>query len=140
MTILEVFLPVFVEVILTFVLLFWAASLRTAAITRREVAMREVALREPSWPPRVTQVTNACQSQLELPMLFYVLVIIAWDTHHAGYLFVAMAWVFVILRIIHAVVHVSDNDMRRRGPAFILGAVVLAAMWAIYIVEIVVGI
>jgi hypothetical protein len=138
-TILEVFLPLFVEVVLTFVLLFWMAAMRTIVITNGEVVLRDIALREPNWPPRVKQIANAFHNQLEVPLLFYVLVIIAWDTRHAGYLFVAMSWVFVILRVVHAVIHVTDNNVRRRGLAFILGVIVLAAMWAIYIAEIVVG-
>jgi len=73
-------------------------------------------------------------------MLFYVLTILAWDTHHAGTVFVALAWLFVLLRIIQAVVHVTDNNVRRRGLAFILGAIVLAIMWGNFIVDILVGI
>ena len=79
-------------------------------------------------------------TQLELPLLFYVLTILAWDTHHAGTIFVALAWVFVILRVIQAVIHVTDNHVRRRGLAFILGAIVLAIMWGIYMLDIFVGI
>jgi hypothetical protein len=140
MTIPEVLLPLFVQVILTFVLLFWMAALRTRAIVSGNVKLPDIALREPGWPPRVTQIANAFHNQLEVPILFYVLVILAWDTHHAGYIFVATAWLFVILRIVQAVIHVTDNHVRRRGTAFILGVIVLAVMWANYIVDIVLGI
>jgi hypothetical protein len=140
MTIREVFLPLFVEVTLTFVLLFWMASLRFRAVTGGEVAVRDIALRQPNWPPRVTQIANAFHNQLELPVLFYVLTIIAWDTRHADYLFVVLAWIFVILRVIQAAIHVTDNNVRQRGLAFIMGAIVLAIMWTIYMVEIIVGI
>jgi hypothetical protein len=139
-TIREVLLPLFVEVILTFVLLFWMACLRTTAITSGALATRDIALREPNWPARATQVANAFHNQLELPVLFYVLMILAWDTRHAGYIFLALAWLFVILRVIQAVIHVTDNHVRRRGLAFILGAIVLAIMWGTYITEIVAGI
>jgi hypothetical protein len=140
MTILEVFLPLFVEVTLTFVLLFWMASLRFTAVTGGEVALGDIALRQPNWPPRVTQIANAFHNQLELPILFYVLTILAWDTRHADDLFIVLAWIFVILRVIQAVIHVTDNNVRRRGLAFILGAIMLAIMWTIYMVEIIVGI
>ena len=139
MTIREVLLPLFVEVTLTFVLLFWMASLRIMAISSGEVALRDIALRQPSWPPQVTQIANAFHNQLELPILFYVLTIIAWDTRHADYLFIVLAWIFVIMRVIQAAIHVTDNNVRRRGLAFILGAIVLAIMWTIYMVEIIVG-
>jgi hypothetical protein len=134
MTIRDVLLPLFVEVILTFALLFWMGYLRTRAVTGGAVKMRDIALREPSWPADTTKVANA------LPMLFYVLTIMAWDTHHAGTVFVALAWLFVLLRIIQAVVHVTENDVRRRGLAFIIGAIVLAIMWGYFILEILVGI
>jgi hypothetical protein len=140
MTIRDVLLPLFVEVILTFALLFWMAFLRTRAVTGGAVAMRDIALREPNWPVRATQVANAFHNQLELPILFYVLTILAWDTHHAGTVFVALAWLFVILRVIQAVIHVTDNHVRRRGLAFILGAIVLAIMWGNYMMDILVGI
>ena len=139
MTIRDVLLPLFVQVILTFVLLFWMAFLRTRAIATGATTTRDIALREPKWPAPVTQVANAFHNQLELPMLFYVLTILAWDTHHAGTVFVALAWLFVLLRVIQAAVHVTDNHVRRRGLAFILGAIVLAIMWGNYILNILVG-
>ncbi|HEY4403904.1 MAG TPA: MAPEG family protein [Xanthobacteraceae bacterium] len=139
MTIRDVLLPLFVEVILTFALLFWMAFLRTRAVTGGAVKTRDIALREPNWPADTTQVANAFHNQLELPMLFYVLTILAWDTHHAGMVFVALAWLFVILRIIQVVVHVTDNNVRRRGLAYILGAIVLAVMWGNFMIDVLVG-
>jgi hypothetical protein len=140
MTIRDVLLPLFVEVILTFVLLFWMAFLRTTAITSGAIQTRDIALREPNWPAGCTQIANAFHNQLELPVLFYVLTILAWETHHAGTIFVALAWLFVILRVIHAIIHVTDNHVHRRCAAFIVGAIVLAIMWANYMMDIVVGI
>ncbi|MGH6770270.1 MAG: MAPEG family protein [Xanthobacteraceae bacterium] len=136
MTLQSVLLPLFVLVVLTFVLMVWAAYLRVQALRSRAVAPRDVALREPNWPPHVLQVMYAFQNQLELPLLFYVLTILALITKQADLLFVLMAWVFVALRVLHAAVHVTDNDFKRRGLLFIAGAVVLAAMWTIYMLRI----
>jgi hypothetical protein len=140
MTIRDVLLPLFVEVILTFALLFWMAFLRTRDFTGGAIRPSDVALRQPNWPARTTQIANSFHNQLELPMLFYVLTILAWDTHHAGTIFVALAWLFVLLRVIQAAVAVTDNNLRRRGPAFILGAIVLAIMWGNFMMDILVGI
>ena len=127
MTIREVLLPLFAEVILTFALLFWMAFLRTRAIASGATKTRDIALREPGWP------------ELELPMLFYVLTILALDTHHAGATLVALAWLFVLARVIQAVIHVTDNHVRRRGLAYICGAIVLVIMWGEYMMDIVFG-
>jgi hypothetical protein len=140
MSIQAVLLPLFVEVALTFVLLYWTAYLRTSALQAGEVRLGDIALRQPNWPVRATQVANAFHNQLELPILFYVLTILAWITRHADLLFVVMAWIFVALRLVQAYIHVTDNDVRRRGLVFIVGAIVLTLMWAIFMIRILLGI
>ena len=139
MSIQAVLLPLFVQVLLTFVLGFWAAAVRIGAVRRGEARPRDIALREPNWPPRVLQVVYAFQNQLELPLLFYVLTILAWNTRHADLIFVLLAWVFVVLRLMHAYVHVTSNNLRWRASFFIASAIVLAVMWAIFILRILLG-
>ncbi len=139
MSIQAVLLPLFVQVLLTFALGFRAAGLRVAAVRRGDARARDVALREPNWPAPVMQVANAYQNQIELPVLFYVLTILAWITRHADLVFVLLAWVFVALRLMHAYVHVTSNRLAQRAMLFIAGAIVLAVMWAIFAVRILLG-
>jgi hypothetical protein len=140
MSIQSILLPLFVEVVLTFVLGFWSASVRLAAVRRGDVRPRDVALRQPNWPKRETQIANAYHNQLELPVLFYVLTVLAIITRHADFLFVVLAWLFVLLRLAHAYIHVTSNHMGQRFAAFAAGAVVLAVMWGIFILRILLGI
>ena len=140
MPIQAVLLPLFVEVALTFVLLYWMAYVRTRAIRIGEIKAQNIALREPNWPPGITQVGNAYHNQLELPVLFYVLTILSLVTRHADLLFVVLAWIFVASRIVHAYIHVTDNNVNRRGPIFGLGALVLTIMWLVFMVRILLGI
>src|SRR5262249_28694080 len=139
MSIEAVLLPLFVQIALTLALLSWMAYLRTSALNAGEVRDRDIALREPSWPARTTQVGNCFHNQLELPVLFYVLTILAWITHHADLLFVLMAWVFVAPRLAHAYEPVTSNVVRRRGAIYGVGLIVLVLMWAIFIVRILFG-
>ena len=140
MPITAVLLPLFVQVMLTFVLLFWMAGMSTGAMLRREVKWQDIALREPNWPARNLQIRNAFHNQLETPVLFYVLTILALMTRQADWLFVALAWVYVALRLVHAYIHVTDNYVPRRGAVFAAGVVVLAMMWAIFVVRILLGV
>jgi hypothetical protein len=136
MTIQEVLLPLFLEVILTFALLFWLAPLRGRDFSEGVCRPENVALREPNWSKRSLQVGYSYSNQFELPVLFYVLIILAWVTRHADLIFVVLAWVFVIFRYLQAYVHVTSNRVRVRGAFFGVSALVLAVMWVIYIVEI----
>ena len=134
-----VLLPLFVQVLLTFVLYGWMAYYRVTSINKGVVHPRDIALREPNWPPHVLQVANAAHNQLEIPVLFYVLTILSIITRHADFLFVLLAWIFVLVRIAHAYVHVTSNRISVRGPVFGLGLMVLMVMWLIFIVRILAG-
>ena len=139
MSLQAVLLPLFVEVILTFVLMLWMGALRGGDFRAGTVRPADVALREPGWPQRTTQAAYSFSNQFELPVLFYVLTILAWVTRHAGYVFVILAWIFVICRVLQAYVHVTSNTYRWRSSFYSIGAVVLMIMWAIYIVEVLTG-
>jgi hypothetical protein len=134
-----ILLPLFAEAVLTFVLLFWTGGARFAAVRRGDVRPRDVALREPNWPKQETKIANAYHNQLELPVLLYVLTILAVMTRHADFLFVVLAWVFVLLRLVHVAIHLTSNHLGQRFAAFAAGAVVLAVMWGIFILRILLG-
>ncbi|HZP76807.1 MAG TPA: MAPEG family protein [Pseudolabrys sp.] len=128
--------PLFVEVLLTFVLLVWLANVRVAAVKGGKVHPRDIVLGQPNWPAQETQIGNAYHNQFQLPVLFYVLTILALVTRHADLIFVVMAWIFVLLRLAHATIHVTTNRLISRFRVFALGFGVLALMWLIFIVRI----
>jgi hypothetical protein len=132
MSIQAVLLPVFVLVLLTFGLMFWMGRVRVAAILRGEVKIRDIALGQQVWPPRETQAANAYHNQLQLPLLFYVLVAFALLTRKADLLFVVLSWLFVLLRLLHAYVHVTSNHVPTRFRWFLAGALLLLLMWIIF--------
>jgi hypothetical protein len=134
-----ILLPLFVEVILTFALLIWLGPLRTRDFRSGLVREEDIDLRQPNWSKPALQVQYSFSNQFELPVLFYVLTILAYVTHHAGTLFVVLAWVFVIFRLFQAYVHVTNNKVRRRGIFFIVSALALVIMWIVFIVEILTG-
>jgi hypothetical protein len=132
----SVLLPVFVLVALTFGLLIWTGRSRFAAARAGEVQVRDVALGQRVWPARVQQVSNTYQNQFELPVLFYLLVALALFTKQADLLFVAMAWIFVATRLVHAFIYTTSNVVIRRFQAFLAGAIVLMIMWIVFAVRI----
>ena len=131
-----ILLPLFVEVILTFVVWACMATLRTRDFSSGAVRPETIALREPNWPPRTMQFANSFANQFEMPVLFYVLTILEYVAHLAGVVFVVLAWIFVIFRVLHAYVHVTSNIVRVRGALYGIAVFVLMAMWAIFIVEV----
>jgi hypothetical protein len=132
MSVAEVLLPVFLQVLLVFILLFWMGKERRGALVSREVQMRDIALDEPNWPKKATQLGNCLKNQFEFPVLFYAVVALALPLRLADFLFVALSWVFVVTRYVHAGIFVTSNDVKTRSLAFFAGALALLAMWIIF--------
>ena len=136
MTVTDLLLPVFVQVGLTFFIMFWMARLRMAALNSGAVKPDDINLRQQRWPPQATQVANCFHNQLELPFLFYVVVAFILITSTNSLIFVILAWVFVLSRLVHAYIHTGGNDVRSRSIAIGVGAIALVAMWLIFAIRI----
>ncbi|HEV2563768.1 MAG TPA: MAPEG family protein [Microvirga sp.] len=132
MNITAILLPVYVQVGLTFILLLWLGNSRVGRLRSGEVKVKDIALGERNWPSRLLQIQNAYHNQFELPVLFYVLVALALFTRKADMLLVVMSWMFVTSRLVHAAIHTTSNKLAWRFQAFVVGVLILAAMWVIF--------
>jgi hypothetical protein len=128
--------PLFVQVALTFCILLGMSLHRRRAVLDKKVKPKDIALRQQKWPERATQYANCYLNQLELPVLFYVLTLLVLFTRQADMFFVLMSWVFVILRIVQASIHVTVNHVKYRSYAFRAGTVVLCVMWIVFALRI----
>ena len=61
---------------------------------------------------------------------------LALVTRQADLLFVVLAWLFVVSRIVHAAIHSGGNNVVLRFQAYVFGLVVLAVMWIAFAVGI----
>ena len=139
MSVASVLLPVFLQVALTFALLLRLGTARKASVEAGQTKVRDIALGESNWPPEITQVGNCFNNQFQLPVLFYVLVVLVLFTHKADLLFVILSWVFVVSRFVHAGIHITSNRILHRFAAYSVGTFVLLLMWVIFAVRILFG-
>jgi hypothetical protein len=135
----SVLAPVFVQVALTLGLLFWMGQLRVGAVRSGAVRVGDIALGQQNWPQLATRVGNAYRSQFELPVLFYLVSLLSLFTARASLLLVVLAWLFVVSRILHTLIHVTTNNVSRRFFLFLAGAVILTLMWIVYGVDLYFG-
>jgi hypothetical protein len=135
MSVQMILLPLFAQVLLTIALGLHLAVRRRMAFAAG-TRWQDIALREPNWPKDAIIAHNAYLNQFEIPVLFYVLTILALITKQADLLFVILAWIFVAMRYGQALVFVTTNHVPIRGAFFGIGVLVLAIMWVIYIVRI----
>ena len=131
MSVSSLLLPVFVEVGLTFYLMFMMFYYRSSALRSGAVKPSDIALREQRWPQSATQYANCFHNQFELPVLFYAVVAFILITSTNSFVFVLLAWIFVAARLVHAYIHTGSNIVEQRAYAMAASAVALFLMWLI---------
>ena len=68
-------------------------------------------------------------NQFQMPMLFIFAVLFVLHFQLADVVFVVLAALFVVLRFLHTVVHITTNQVRQRFNLFLFSCVVLWAFW-----------
>ena len=62
-------------------------------------------------------------------MLFYVALVLAAMTGQVNATTIALAWAFVLLRIVHSAIHCTYNKVMHRFYAYVAGGMVLWLLW-----------
>lgn len=127
--------PVFIQIALTFVLMYWLGFVRVRSARAGEVKLKDILHNTSAWPEHVTKIGNAFANQFQVPILFYVLVGLALITQQVNATMVLLAWVFVALRVLHAYIHVFKDNILQRLQIFAMGATVLLIMWIHFAVQ-----
>jgi hypothetical protein len=108
------------------------AKLRFTAIRRGEIDPRFFRQYKDYDEPEALRVASRHVSNLfEAPVLFYAIVLIAFVTQQVGWLPLALAWVYVLLRVAHSYVHLTANDVMARFRVFAVSWLILILLWAV---------
>lgn len=131
MTMKSLLYPLLVQVALTFAVMFRMYAQRVGEMQSEKIRPQEISTRSAylarlrSSAPSADNFSN----QFEMPVLFYTAVILAVSLLVQDVLLVLLAWVYVGLRIVHAAIHVTYNDVMHRFYAFAASAFVLLGIW-----------
>ena len=122
-------LSIFAQVVLTLGVLVWMGVERVPRVARGEIAVEAIAVERDAYPLRARLLSNNFDNQFQLPVLFYVAALLALWSGGTGWIELVLAWLFVVLRYIHAAVHVGTNRVYRRFATYTAGLVVLGLLW-----------
>ncbi|TGL61415.1 MAPEG family protein [Leptospira sarikeiensis] len=83
----------------------------------------------PSW---VSIANRNYMNLLEIPLLFYLICLIHFLTNKEDSLNFQLAWIYVFLRIIHSMIHLTYNNVIHRLLAFASSNFILFGIWVNY--------
>ena len=127
--------PAVVQAFLTLTILFVMAYWRFRAFRAGEVKVIDRASSNIGWPRYAAQAQRSFLNQFETPVLFFALIPLVVITKTYDVLFVTLAWLWVLTRVVHAVVHLTSNALSLRFPAFLVGVILLVIMWVMFAVR-----
>jgi hypothetical protein len=135
MNVQSILAPAVAQAFLTLTLLFVMAFWRYKAFRAGEVKVIDRASSNIGWPRYAAQAQRSFLNQFETPVLFFALIAFLAITRTWDALFVTIAWLWVITRIVHALVHCTSNALSLRFPAFLAGVVLLVIMWVLFAIK-----
>lgn len=133
----QLVLPMFIPVLLTFITLFLMFVTRVKALKKKEVRYSYFSTyqqRENSKiPDYMLQPSRHFVNLLELPILFYIVCILFIQLNQIDSIAISLAWIFSISRVFHSLIHLTSNNINRRLMFYSFGFLVLILMW-IYLI------
>ena len=128
-----IFSPFFAMLFLTFLVWVYMYIRRIYFIIKNEIDSQKLAipgtLAQIS-PPNVSNPSDNFKNLFEIPVLFYALVLYLFVTKQVDTVYVTAAWIFVVLRALHSIVHCTCNFVMLRFYRYLFSAI---ALWFIAI-------
>ena len=126
-----ILLPVLCMVLLTFVVWSYLFAVRIPETTRKRINPQD--LRDRAEAHQLLTASAAASNNLknlfEMPILFYLAAMLAMLLLIQDLLLVRLAWGFVILRVVHSIVHCTYNRVMHRFIAYFLSCLFLLLIW-----------
>jgi hypothetical protein len=121
-----IFFPALALMIFTYPVLVQIPWRRFRSYFRREVGPEDFKCGESARVPESVVIPNRVfMNLLGMPVMFYAVSIMIHVTGGADGIFIALAWTYVALRIVHAVIFLTSNHVFSRFPTFTISNIVL---------------
>ncbi len=124
-------LPLLAQVGLTFTVMLIMYRKRVAEMNSKQIHPQKIKTRSES-KALLTDSAPASDNYsnlFELPVLFYVAILLTLMLMVQDSILVILAWTFVASRYVHSFIHVTYNQVMHRFTVFIFSSFVLLAFW-----------
>jgi len=124
--------PAVMMVALTFVVWLHMYFRRVTQMKRERIHPQAVATSAEA-SARLTDSASAdnFRNLFELPVLFYLAVVVAVQTAQVTAWTLGLAWLFVALRVAHSVIQCTYNKVFHRFYVYVSGGAVLWILWGV---------
>ena len=127
-----IFWPMIVQAALVAVIWVRMYVVRLGEIRRRRIDPQSLAdSRGAAMFENVTSADNL-RNLFEVPVLFFAVCLALAITDSVSTVQIALAWLYVGLRVLHSLIHVTYNRVMHRFAVYVASTLVVFAMWALF--------
>jgi hypothetical protein len=127
-----ILLPALAMAALTFAVWWRMFFMRIGQMTRERIHPQAIATSS-EVAARLTdsRAADNFRNLFELPVLFYLALVVAALTGQVTMPTLVLAWTFVVARIAHSAIQCSYNKVMHRFRAYVAGGLVLWTLWTV---------
>lgn len=126
-----ILVPVFGHLALIFFLFVMVSIKRMQAVSLGKLNTDDLAYKN-NEPEASRRWVNNLNNQFEIPTLFYALIALLYATGSVNWIYIALAFVFLLGRIAHTYVQVSGDNVGLRGKVFTINFLAVVCMWLVF--------
>ncbi len=132
-----ILLPLFAQALLTALVWCWMYYTRISEIRRANIEVQGLAqtARAQELLGRVSAPAENLINLFEIPVLFYVAVVVLYVTESVSVLYLTLTSVFVVLRYAHSLIHITYNRIIHRFLVYFTSTIILWITWALIAIE-----
>ena len=125
------FIPLLIQVGLTFAVWLRMYHLRIREMTAKRIDAQQVSTRTKGRQVLVDSAAAAdnFMNQFEMPVLFYTAIVLALVLMWQDPVLVILSWMFVALRVTHSIIHTTYNHVMHRFWVYIFSCFALLCIW-----------
>jgi hypothetical protein len=131
--------PLFAMALLSFLVWLRLFQIRIGEMKRRRIHPQAAASSAQTAQFEDSRAADNFRNLFELPVLFYVALLLSIVTDVQNTAIVVLAWTFVILRYLHSYIHCTYNRVNHRFAAYLFGGIAMWVLWVILAYQLLLG-
>jgi hypothetical protein len=126
-----ILLPLLAQVLLTYLVWVYMYYQRISEIRAKRIDPQALDTRAHGQSQLTASASSAdnLKNLFEMPVLFYVALVLSMVLMIQDGMLVALAWAFVLLRALHSLVHCTYNQVMHRFGLYIASSLMLLMIW-----------
>ncbi|WP_275423227.1 MAPEG family protein [Pseudoalteromonas sp. MMG022] len=125
-----IIISMFLQVFLTFSVMVIMGRRRFAAARKGDIPLASFKTMQLGQAPENVQLASRnFENQFEIPVLFFVACLLGLHLQVTGWFFAVNGALFVVSRVAHSWVHLTNNHVLTRFRLFMLGCLFVLLQW-----------